>query len=130
MQTIFSKNPLLDRSEKVAISFLKKGSVFMLRLWLYFSFVINFHYIFAVFKRMPTYRVVHWIWRKGARSGLRQFLALESPLKMMKNAPISSKNLCLFWRCLKFSFDFFGHVGKRFDKKTKVNFKIHDVANW
>ena len=25
--------------------------------------------------------------------------------------------------------DFFGHVGKRFDKKAEVNFKIYDVIN-
>ena len=26
--------------------------------------------------------------------------------------------------------DFFHHVGKRLDKKTMANFKIHNVTNW
>ena len=33
---------------------------------------------------------------KGALSGLRQFLATESPLKMMKMLFISHRKLCLF----------------------------------
>ena len=24
----------------------------------------------------------------------------------------------------------FGHIAKRFDKKTKINFKIYDVTAW
>ena len=30
----------------------------------------------------------------------------------------------------KFLSDFFNHVGKRLDKKVKVNVKIYDVINW
>ena len=30
----------------------------------------------------------------------------------------------------KFLFCLFGHLGKRLDKKAKVNFKIQDVTNW
>ena len=29
-----------------------------------------------------------------------------------------------------FCSEFFGHVGKRLDKKVQVNFKIYDVTNW
>ena len=29
-----------------------------------------------------------------------------------------------------FCTDFFAHVGKRLDKKAKVNFKIYDVTDW
>ena len=38
----------------------------------------------------------------------------------------------LFWLLiyLNFSPDFFGDVGKRLDKKAKVNFKNCDVADW
>ena len=43
---------------------------------------------------------------------------------------ISSSKLCSFWRYLSFCSDFSGHVGKRLDKKAKINFKIDDVANW
>ena len=42
----------------------------------------------------------------GALSGLRQFLAAESPLKMMKNAFISPQKLFSFSRYLKFCLDF------------------------
>ena len=61
-------------------------------------------------------------WVKGALSGLRQFLAAESLLKMMKNASyFTSKTL---------SFCLFGHVVKRLDKENKVNFKFYDVTAW
>ena len=67
---------------------------------------------------------------KGALSGLRQFVATESPLKMIKNAfYFTLKSLfvleiltLLFWLC--------GHIEKRFDWKDKVNFKIYDVIIW
>ena len=36
------------------------------------------------------------------------------------------KKRFLFYFCS----DFFGHVGKWFDKKAKVDFKIYDVTNW
>ena len=35
----------------------------------------------------------------------------------------------LFILYLNFCLDFFGHVEKRFDKKTKFNFKIYDVTD-
>ena len=43
---------------------------------------------------------------------------------------IPSPKLFLFSRHLRFSPDFFAIVGKRFDKKGKVNFKIYDVTTW
>ena len=42
----------------------------------------------------------------GALSGLRQFLATESPLKMMKNAFFSPQKLFSFPRYLRFCLDF------------------------
>ena len=36
----------------------------------------------------------------------------------------------MFLRDLYFYPDFFGHVGKRLDKKPKVNLKIYNVAIW
>ena len=41
---------------------------------------------------------------------------------------ISSSKFILILRYLKWCPDFFGHVRKRGDRKTKVNFKIYDVA--
>ena len=55
---------------------------------------------------------VHSLWScdqnliKGALSGLRQFLAIESPLKMMKNTFISPQKLFSFSRYLSFCLDF------------------------
>ena len=43
---------------------------------------------------------------------------------------ISSWKVFSFLRFLSFCPDFFGHVGKRLDKKVMVNFKIHDFATW
>ena len=51
-----------------------------------------------------------------ALSGLRQFLAAESPLKMMKNIFVSSQKFC----SLKFLTWHFGHIEKRLDQKNKV----------
>ena len=43
---------------------------------------------------------------------------------------ISSEELFSFLRYLNFCLDFFGHVGKRLDKKLKVNLKIYVVTAW
>ena len=59
-----------------------------------------------------TWKKFTFTYLKGALSGLRQFLATESPLKMMKNAfNFTSKALFilkifkflsrLFWSCIK-----------------------------
>ena len=67
---------------------------------------------------------------KGSLSGLRQFLAAESPLKMMKNDfDFTSKALSVL-KIFRFLFWLFGHVAKRLDKKEKVNFKFYDIRAW
>ena len=64
---------------------------------------------------------------KAALSRLRQFLATENPLKMIK------KLLILPWKALsvlkifKFLSWLLGHVEKRLDYNGKANFKIYDV---
>ena len=50
--------------------------------------------------------------------GLRRFLAIEIPLKIIKRLFVS----ILSW--------FFSHIGKQLNKKTKVSFKIYDITNW
>ena len=62
---------------------------------------------------------------RKALSGLRQFLAAESPLKMMY---FTSKAFFVI-KILKFFSRRFGHVAKRLDK-DKVNFKFSYVAAW
>ena len=67
---------------------------------------------------------------KGALSGLRQFLATESPLKIMKNAFCFTSKALFVLKILKFLSCIFGHVSKRPDLKDKVNFKFYDVTAW
>ena len=67
---------------------------------------------------------------KGSLSGQIQFLAIESPLKFMKNAfyfmlkPLFVLEISIF---LSWSF---GYVEKHLEKKVMVNFEIYDVTNW
>ena len=67
---------------------------------------------------------------KGALLGLKQFLATESPLKMMKNAFYFTSIALFVLNIFKFLSWLFGHVVKRLDWKDKVNFKFHDVTAW
>ena len=50
---------------------------------------------------------------KGALSGLRQFLATESPLKMMKNAFYFTSKALFVLKIFKFLSWLFGHIAKR-----------------
>ena len=56
---------------------------------------------------------------KGTLSGLRQFLAAESPLKMMKNAFYFTLNALSVLKIFKF-----------FVFIDKVNFRFYDVTVW
>ena len=67
---------------------------------------------------------------KGALSGLRQFLATENPLKMMKSAFYFTSKALFILKVFKFLFLLFGHVAKRLDKKDKVNFQFCDNTAW
>ena len=61
---------------------------------------------------------------RGVLSDLRQFLATESPLKMMKNASYFTLKALFAPKIFKFLYYLFGHVDKWLDQKGKVNFKI------
>ena len=67
---------------------------------------------------------------KGALSGLRPFLAAESPLKMMKNAFYFTSKALFVLKILRVFSRLFGHAAKQFDKKDKVNFKFYDATVW
>ena len=58
-------------------------------------------------------------------SGLRYFLATESPLKIMRNAFYFTLKALFVLKIFKFLFWLFGHVGKQLDKKTNVDFKFY-----
>ena len=68
----------------------------------------------------------------GALSGLRQFLATKSPLKMVKIAFYFTSKALFVLKIFKFlSWLFgYGYVAKRLDKKDKVNFKFYEVTAW
>ena len=67
---------------------------------------------------------------KGALLGLRQFLAIESPLKIIKYAFYFISKALFVLRISKFLSGLFGHVAKQLDQKDKVNFKFYDVTAW
>ena len=67
---------------------------------------------------------------KGALSDLRQFLAIESPLKMMKNTFDFISKALFFLKIFNVLSWLFGHVAKRLYKKNKVNFNIYEVTAW
>ena len=67
---------------------------------------------------------------KGTLSALRQNLAAENPLKMMKNAFYFTSKSLFVLKIFKFLSCLFDRVAKRLDKKDKVNFKFYDVTAW
>ena len=67
---------------------------------------------------------------KGALSGLRPFLATESPLKIMKNAFYFTLKGLFVLKIFKFLSSIFGYVEKQLGLKDKIHFKIYDVTTW
>ena len=67
---------------------------------------------------------------KGALSGLRQFSAIGSPLKMMKNAFCFTLQALFVLKIFEFLSWLYGHVEEWIDSKNKVNFKFCDVTTW
>ena len=90
-------------------------------------FIVNFEHVFNC-----------WVWcfifqsflyeRRTSRS--ETFLAIESPLKMMKNGFYFTSKALFVLKIFQFLSWLFGHVAKRLDKKDKVNFKFYDVTAW
>ena len=54
----------------------------------------------------------------------------EISLKVMKNAFHFILRALFVVKIFNFCPDFLGHVGKRLDRKGKVNLKIYDVIDW
>ena len=67
---------------------------------------------------------------KGALSGRRQFLEIESPLKMMKNVFFFTSKALFILKILIFVSWGFGNVAKQLYLKNKVNLKFYDVTAW
>ena len=75
-------------------------------------------YLFKIGNRNTRKKVWKMFKVKGPISGLRQFLTIESPLKMMKNAFQFLLKALSFLRYLYFLSWPFGYVEKRLDKKA------------
>ena len=67
---------------------------------------------------------------KGPLSGLGHFLTTASPLKMTENAFSFILKVVFVLEIFTFLFWLFGYAEIRFDKKSKVNFKIYGVTDW
>ena len=67
---------------------------------------------------------------KGPFLGLRQFLAAESPLKVIENGFYFMLKALFVYTIFRYLSGSFGHLGKGLDKKAKLKFKIYDVTNW
>ena len=65
-----------------------------------------------------------------ALSGLRQFLAEESSLKIMKNAFYFTLKAVFVLKLFKLLSWLFGHVWKWLDHRDKVNFETYDITTW
>ena len=65
-------------------------------------------------------------------SGLRSFLAADSPLKIMKNDFyfVLKKFISFSWYSHSYLYWFFGHVGTLLVKKAKFNFKSYVITGW
>ena len=69
----------------------------------------------------PSARVIVFRDFKGTPLGLRQILATESPLRMMKNAFYFTFTALFVCDIFQFLFCIFVHVRRNLDKKGKVN---------
>ena len=76
----------------------------ILTLWHLINVLINWKFVSRFFPDL-----------KGALLGLRQFLATESPLKMMKNGFCFTLKAFFVLEIFKFLSCLFGHVEKRLD---------------
>ena len=56
------------------------------------------------------------------------FLATESPLKLLRNAFYFTSKALFVLKLFKFLSWLFGHVAQGLDKKDKVNFQFYDAA--
>ena len=80
----------------------------------------------GIFDSFTVQKMAHFI--KSALSDLRQFLAAESPLRMIKNAFCFTSKALFVLKIFKFLSWLFGQVAKRLDKKDKANFEFYDVT--
>ena len=88
--------------------FCKRSKNIKTRIWKYLisdTITLKIYAWQTANKFQPTNRV------KGALSGLRQFLATESPLKMMKNAFYFTSKPLFVLKIFKFLSWLFGHLG-------------------
>ena len=74
--------------------------------------------------------MVLFLFVKDVLLGLKQFLATECPLKMVKNVSYITSKAPFILKISKFLSGLFGHAAKPLNKKGKVNFKFYDAIVW
>ena len=103
------------------------------------EFMLEFFFFFVLFSNDSPYgglslaSSISSLWLlhhllKSALSGLRPFLAIEIPVKMIKNAFYFTSKVLFVLKIFKILSWLFGHVAKQLDQKDKVNFKFYDVT--
>ena len=101
----------------VTFSWFQGVQVWMWTLWVYM--VIEYSLTFWEFRcynsNESKYYFTEYVIVKGTLSRLRQFLATESPLQMMKNAFYFTLKALFVLKIFKFLPWRFGHVSKRLD---------------
>ena len=94
-------------------------------IWKNFDFAMEYHFLL----HFPLF-LLTLISPQGALSGLRQFLATESSLKIIKNAFYFTLNFFPASRYLNFSLNFLVMLKIQLDQKAEDNFKIYDIGTW
>ena len=116
---------------------------YLLHFLFYFLFLMLhfFRYKWNVLKKLksflkacffvtPVLQVVSIKWEKSRLSGLRQFIATESPLKMVKNAFYFTLKVFFILKIFKFLYWLFGHAEKRLIRKISLISKIMTSQPW
>ena len=113
----------------------------------FFVFLCSMFFAFFVLNSMTSLQTFHvllmFTWVQSTVSfcshqrvfkrptlGLKEFLTIESDLKMMKNVFYFMLRTLFVLEIFTFLCWIFGYVENRFDKKSMVSFNIYDVTDW
>ena len=110
--THFEKLLLFNRGNFLNKSF--KSFKESLLKFVFFRFFCVIFILFSKFFYLKCYF-------KGPLSGLRQYLATASPLKIMKNSFCFTSKTLFILKVLKFLFWLFGHAAKGFGWKDNIS---------
>ena len=81
-------------------------------------------------KALAYLKLIFFSYLKGALSDLGQFVATESPSKIMKNAFYVSLKALFVLKIFKFLSSLFSQDKKRLELRDKINSNIYNVTTW